>query len=85
MANGRWQNAQVFSIFHLPSAIQDAFFSILLDCEPPCVENRAVCGPGSQLRDTAACHALVNDVIGSGFFPPPRPVRHHAEEHHGMM
>jgi hypothetical protein len=30
MANGRWQNAQVFSIFHLPSAIQDAFFSILL-------------------------------------------------------
>jgi hypothetical protein len=29
MANGRWQNAQVFSIFHLPSAIQDAFFSIL--------------------------------------------------------
>jgi Tol biopolymer transport system component len=34
MANGRWQNAQVFSIFHLPSAIQDAFFSILLDREP---------------------------------------------------
>jgi hypothetical protein len=33
MANGRWQNAQVFSIFHLPSAIQDAFFSILLDQE----------------------------------------------------
>jgi hypothetical protein len=32
MENGKWEmaNAQVFSIFHLPSAIQDAFFSIPL-------------------------------------------------------
>jgi hypothetical protein len=36
MANGKWQNAQVFSIFHLPSAIQDAFFSILLGPFGPC-------------------------------------------------
>jgi hypothetical protein len=35
MENGKWEMAKcsVFSIFHLPSAIQDAFFSILLVLE----------------------------------------------------
>jgi hypothetical protein len=28
--NGKWKMVKVFSMFHLPFAMQDAFFSILL-------------------------------------------------------
>jgi hypothetical protein len=31
MADGRWQNNQRFHICHLPFAMQDEFFRILLD------------------------------------------------------